>query len=112
MCFVHTCWAKGLRVSGHDVVIVDISSLLLVTPQWRTCTYLLTIHTAQRQTQVENFLKLCVYYSGNYDSTEDLKKASEKVTKWYTDNNIKSAENRVFYLALPPSQFVNSGKVL
>jgi len=66
--------------------------------------------TEQKLKNADAFLSLCTYHAGQYDSAEDVKKVSEKVKLLHAakDPNGSLKENRLFYLALPPTQFVSS----
>ena len=58
--------------------------------------------TKQLEEQLEEFCKLCTYVSGQYDQDDSfvaLEKHLEELEKGQKDNN------RVFYMALPPSVF-------
>uniref|UniRef100_A0A7S3V057 Glucose-6-phosphate 1-dehydrogenase n=1 Tax=Aplanochytrium stocchinoi TaxID=215587 RepID=A0A7S3V057_9STRA len=54
----------------------------------------------------KDFLKICVYRSGQYSDAAALKKHSEEMTKKFHKN--PSVENRVFYFALPPNAFIDT----
>jgi glucose-6-phosphate 1-dehydrogenase len=62
----------------------------------------------------ENFWSLVSYCSGNYDAVGDFKKLDEHIKE--REKGVECAEkctrggNRVFYLALPPSAFVDACK--
>ena len=61
--------------------------------------------TAEVEAQLKEFLKLCTYVSGQYDSDPsfvNLESVLQKIESGYEGK----ARNRVFYMALPPSVFV------
>lgn len=53
---------------------------------------------------VDNFLKLCIYRYGGYDSTEAIGAMSEELQRLH-DTDV---ENRLFYFALPPTVFIDT----
>lgn len=58
--------------------------------------------TTEIQQQLQDFCKLCTYISGQYDQDEsfvELRKHLEELEKG------QETDNRVFYMALPPSVF-------
>ncbi len=61
--------------------------------------------------EVERFLSLCFYRSGQYDSADDLSKVSAEIRKMH---EVKSGEvdNRVFYFALPPTTFLDMARTV
>ncbi|CAK9435999.1 uncharacterized protein LODBEIA_P05810 [Lodderomyces beijingensis] len=52
----------------------------------------------------QKFLKLCTYVRGQYDTDEGYKKLDERCVEYEKEHQVKRPE-RLFYLALPPSQF-------
>lgn len=64
---------------------------------------------------VDCFLKICYYHSGQYDSNEDFSKLSAELDEHentqcqlYTEGGVQKwvcNKNRLFYFAIPPSQF-------
>jgi len=59
--------------------------------------------TKDSEEQLENFTKMCTYISGQYDKDEsfqELEKHLADLEKGQTKNN------RIFYMALPPSVFI------
>jgi len=67
--------------------------------------------SAEKLKNADEFLQLCTYHAGQYDSAEDTKRVSAKATELH-DAKDKDAtsklENRLFYLALPPTQFISA----
>lgn len=58
--------------------------------------------TKEIEQQLENFLGLCTYISGQYDKDESF----ENLNKHLTDlEKGRSETHRLFYMALPPSVF-------
>lgn len=53
----------------------------------------------------EQFLAHNVYSQGKYDDPEDFKRLTKIVEKLEHDDQGVHANNRLFYLALPPSVF-------
>jgi glucose-6-phosphate 1-dehydrogenase len=62
--------------------------------------------TEESKQKVAKFLNLCIFRHGQYDSVSDVQKVSSEVASIH--KNLAAIENRLFYLALPPSQFVSS----
>jgi glucose-6-phosphate 1-dehydrogenase len=59
--------------------------------------------TKEVEEQLDQFTSICTYIAGQYDEDEpfqELNKAIEEIEK------SRSAGNRVFYMALPPSVFI------
>jgi glucose-6-phosphate 1-dehydrogenase len=61
--------------------------------------------------RVDEFLNLCIYRSGKYDSVDDLGKIMDEVGKMSTRKGAKK-ENRVFYFAIPPDIYVTAAAVI
>jgi glucose-6-phosphate 1-dehydrogenase len=60
------------------------------------------VPTKEIEEQLESFCKLCTYISGQYDQDDsfiNLNKHLEEIEKGQKE------QNRVFYMALPPSVF-------
>mmetsp|Transcript_4154 Transcript_4154/g.4076 ORF Transcript_4154/g.4076 Transcript_4154/m.4076 type:complete len:503 (-) Transcript_4154:1044-2552(-) len=55
--------------------------------------------------KVDEFLNLCSYIQGPYDTEEGYKKLNEEMEKYEKESGVEKPE-RLFYLALPPSVFV------
>lgn len=65
--------------------------------------------TKETEEQLESFCKLCSYVSGQYDQDDafiNLNKHLEEVEKG------RKEQNRVFYMALPPSVFITVSEQL
>lgn len=58
--------------------------------------------------EVDEFLKLCIYRQGAYDSTEDVAKVFEELKE--KEAALEGKTNRLFYFAIPPTVFVPIGK--
>jgi len=58
-----------------------------------------------------SFLSKCVYRSGKYDSTEDVRRVFDEI-KRLEALAVCAKTNRLFYFAIPPSVFVPIGKSL
>lgn len=56
------------------------------------------------KTLLKDFLSICIYRNGAYDSADMLKKHTGEVTTKFHKN--PPVENRVFYFALPPNVFI------
>ena len=61
------------------------------------------VPTKEMEEQLEGFCELCTYVSGQYDQ-DDSFKALNKHLEEIEDG--RSQQNRVFYMALPPSVFI------
>ncbi|KAL2706811.1 Glucose-6-phosphate 1-dehydrogenase [Kluyveromyces marxianus] len=66
---------------------------------------------AQDDSKVERFLSMVSYMSGPYDSKEGYLELKEHIEEFETKNNVKEP-HRLFYLALPPSVFINVCQML
>ncbi|KAK0525046.1 Glucose-6-phosphate 1-dehydrogenase [Tilletia horrida] len=60
---------------------------------------------------LDDFLKLCTYQPGAYDDDKEYKKLTEKMEEIEKSRKGDKA-NRLFYMALPPSQFATVAKGL
>jgi Glucose-6-phosphate dehydrogenase, NAD binding domain len=61
------------------------------------------VPTKEMEEQLESFTKLCTYISGQYDQDDsfiNLNKHLEEIEK------DQKEQNRIFYMALPPSVFI------
>ena len=63
----------------------------------------------EMEEQLEEFLKLCSYISGQYDQDESFINLRKHLEKLEGD---RPEQNRVFYMALPPSVFTSVSKHL
>lgn len=70
---------------------------------------------------IERFLSICYYHPGQYDSNEDFTKLDECLNEKENSQCILYADasgryvckkNRLFYFAIPPSQFQCVSKCL
>ncbi|KAJ2669629.1 Glucose-6-phosphate 1-dehydrogenase [Coemansia sp. RSA 1085] len=61
------------------------------------------------QDQVKNFLQCCCYVSGKYDVSDDFKKLRKEIESQEQALECSQSSNRVrvYYMALPPSVFVD-----
>ena len=59
--------------------------------------------TKEMEEQLEKFIALCSYVSGQYDSDDSFKALNEHLEELERG---RSEQNRVFYMALPPSVFI------
>ena len=59
--------------------------------------------------QKDEFLNLCMYRNGAYDSTEDVANVFKELES-REDDLFAGKANRLFYFAIPPSVFVPIGK--
>lgn len=58
------------------------------------------------------FLSVCLYRSGNYDSAQDVGKVSNEIENMYVEHTKQMQSlkvNHLFYFAIPPSVFVPIG---
>lgn len=60
---------------------------------------------------IDEFLSRCHYFSGNYDSFDNLTEFCKELEEHEKKLN-KKKHNRIFYLALPPSIFIQTAKTL
>ena len=56
---------------------------------------------------LEAFLERCVYRSGQYNDSQRLGEVVEEMRKFQGEKGAFKVENRMFYLALPPTVFVH-----
>ena len=59
--------------------------------------------TKEMEEQLESFTKMCTYVSGQYDEDSSFVKLEEHLQELEKG---KSENNRIFYMALPPSVFI------
>lgn len=72
------------------------------------------------QESIESFLTICHYHTGQYDSSEDFRKLDEKLNEMENtqchlyvqdaSGRYVCKKNRLFYFAIPPSQFTTVSK--
>ncbi|KAJ2964256.1 hypothetical protein NQZ79_g743 [Umbelopsis isabellina] len=63
--------------------------------------------------QLEDFLAITTYQSGQYDQDEGFQNLNAYISKFETESGFKdSNKHRIFYMALPPSVFVPVAKGL
>mmetsp|Transcript_6681 Transcript_6681/g.8742 ORF Transcript_6681/g.8742 Transcript_6681/m.8742 type:complete len:503 (+) Transcript_6681:283-1791(+) len=55
------------------------------------------------ESKIDTFLSLCIYRSGQYDSSENIQDVAEEMIHLHKNPPV---ENRVFYFALPPNGFI------
>ena len=87
---------KDIQIVGYARTKMDHTEFLK-----RVKSYIKT-PTPAIEEQLEDFCKLCTYVSGQYDQDEsfvELNKHLEELEKG------RKEQNRVFYMALPPSVF-------
>jgi len=60
------------------------------------------------QERMDEFLNRCFYVSGQYDSSDSFLDLYQLMKREEGENNV----NRMFYLAIPPSIFVDVGKAI
>ncbi|KAI9731491.1 MAG: Glucose-6-phosphate 1-dehydrogenase [Cirrosporium novae-zelandiae] len=88
---------KDVKVVGYARTKMDHDEFLR-----RVRSYIKT-PTKEMEEQLDSFCKLCTYVSGQYDKDESF----HVLTKHLEDlENGKKEDNRVFYMALPPSVFI------
>jgi glucose-6-phosphate 1-dehydrogenase len=59
---------------------------------------------------IERFLAKCIYRSAQYGDSDALQKISGEVEEYHAAQGKVAIENRLFYLALPPSAFVSTAR--
>eukprot|EP00753_Platysulcus_tardus_P012100 PLAT3339.2.p1 GENE.PLAT3339.2~~PLAT3339.2.p1 ORF type:complete len:528 (+),score=280.84 PLAT3339.2:25-1584(+) len=62
--------------------------------------------------QVEDFLQRCFYSRGGYDSAEDMAAAVARLDRLERAVALGAAQNRIFYLAVPPSVFAGAAAAI
>jgi len=65
----------------------------------------------QAQQKIDEFLELCFYFQGQYDSAENMGSCSSKIAEMEKKTGF-SDHNRIFYLAIPPSAFVSVSTIV
>jgi len=60
--------------------------------------------------EIQEFLDMCIYRKGAYDSTEDVASVFEELEQKEEEIGQGGKANRLFYFAIPPSVFVPIGK--
>ncbi|EGV62645.1 Glucose-6-phosphate 1-dehydrogenase [Yamadazyma tenuis] len=66
----------------------------------------------ENKPKVAEFLKLCSYVQGQYDTPEGYKELDKEMDAYEKHNESKAKKERLFYLALPPSVFGVVGKMI
>lgn len=61
--------------------------------------------------EVDLFLDHCHYFSGGYDNKEEMLSFNEEIEKLERETSRRS-HNRIFYMALPPSVFIETSKAM
>ncbi|KAK4865389.1 hypothetical protein LT330_009500 [Penicillium expansum] len=96
---------KDIRIVGYARTKMDTDEYLK-----RVRSYI-KVPTKEIEDQLDQFCKMCTYVSGQYDQDDsfiNLNKHLEEI-----ENNRQSKEqNRVFYMALPPSVFTTVSEQL
>lgn len=65
--------------------------------------------TKEMEEQLEAFCEICSYLPGQYDDDESFKNLNKHLEEIEQG---RKAQNRIFYMALPPSVFVTVSKHL
>ncbi|CCH41185.1 glucose-6-phosphate 1-dehydrogenase [Wickerhamomyces ciferrii] len=65
--------------------------------------------TEESKSKIDPFLELIEYISGPYDSPEGFQSLNQAIEKFESERKVETP-HRLFYLALPPSVFVDVGK--
>lgn len=123
----------GMLPPSSKVQIVGYARSALALQDFRTKLepYILGKNaTETRKQNAKKFLELCTYFTGQYDSAEDAARVAKAIYKVrlfiflspyekITNANVQlhgkpanEAENRLFYLALPPTQFVSASQMI
>lgn len=71
----------------------------------------LKIKSDSQKPKIEEFLSLCSYIQGQYDTDEGYKELNKSIED-YESKHSENKQERLFYLALPPSVFATVGKHL
>lgn len=67
------------------------------------------VPTKEMEEQLEAFCEICSYLPGQYDDDEPFKNLNQHLEEIEKG---RKAQNRIFYMALPPSVFVTVSKHL
>jgi glucose-6-phosphate 1-dehydrogenase len=59
------------------------------------------------KSKLDSFLKLCTYVSGQYDQASDYQRLEQHISQIENSNYPDGSKNRLFYMALPPSVFID-----
>lgn len=70
------------------------------------------IKSDDQKAKVDEFLKLCHYVQGQYDTPEGFQELNKEIESYEKEHDSKAKNERLFYLALPPSVFGIVGKNL
>mmetsp|Transcript_12854 Transcript_12854/g.14852 ORF Transcript_12854/g.14852 Transcript_12854/m.14852 type:complete len:513 (-) Transcript_12854:170-1708(-) len=98
-------WVEGM-MPDEGVVICGYARSQKTDDEHREQLRPWLLAKAQEDT-VDEFLKLCVYKYGGYDSEEGIGKMSDALIETHKSDS-SNVENRVFYFALPPSVFIQT----
>jgi len=88
---------KDIKIVGYARTKMDHSEYI------RRVRSYIKVPTREIEEQLESFCKICSYVSGQYDQDEsfiNLNRHLEELEKG------RKEQNRVFYMALPPSVFI------
>lgn len=67
-------------------------------------------HIPKDEAQLGRFQKRCFYFQGQYDSAPNFAQLAEELSIRETEAGEGGAANRVFYMAIPPSVFLATGR--
>ncbi|KAH3686381.1 hypothetical protein WICPIJ_002634 [Wickerhamomyces pijperi] len=95
--------SSNIKIYGYARSHLSIEDL-----RTRIKSYLKT-PTEESKAKVEPFLQLIEYISGPYDTAEGFVKLNQSILEYESTNNVQQP-HRLFYLALPPSVFVDVAK--
>jgi glucose-6-phosphate 1-dehydrogenase len=100
-------YRNGLLPPGVAIVGYARSALTVSELQERVVPYL----PKQLSADVKSFFNHVTYVEGQYDKVEDFKKLDAHIAERESNSKCtKAGGNRVFYLALPPTAFVDACK--
>ena len=88
---------KDIRIVGYARTKMDHDEYLK-----RVKSYI-KVPTKEMEERLEDFCKLCTYISGQYDQDESFVNLNSHLNSLEKG---RSEQNRVFYMALPPSVFI------
>eukprot|EP01112_Ceratiomyxa_fruticulosa_P018308 TRINITY_DN582_c0_g1_i1.p1 TRINITY_DN582_c0_g1~~TRINITY_DN582_c0_g1_i1.p1 ORF type:complete len:510 (+),score=97.37 TRINITY_DN582_c0_g1_i1:90-1619(+) len=59
----------------------------------------------------EKFFSMCHYFAGGYDSAKDFERLNQELSE-LEKKSCSESSNRIFYLAIPPSVFVDAARAI
>ena len=62
--------------------------------------------------KVDRFLERCYYRKGGYGGKESFAELSKELTEWENNQQAGPVANRLYYFAIPPNVFLESGAAI